>query len=65
MPALCVSAESDGAGAMTRIDHLATGYGWKRVAEPVNACREVTEADLVACDDLGAAMASSVALGIF
>ena len=46
-------------------DRIATGYGWKRVAEPLIARNEVTAADLAACEDLGEAMASGVALGIF
>jgi hypothetical protein len=50
---------------VTQIDRIATGYGWKRVAEPLIARHEVTAADLAACEELGEAMASGVALGIF
>ena len=63
--ALFVSAGNDGTGAAAQIDRIATGYGWKRVAEPLIARHEVTAADLAACEDLGEAMASGVALGIF
>jgi len=63
--ALFVSAGNDGTGAVTQIDRIATGYGWKRVAEPLIARQEVTDADLAACEELGEAMASGVALGIF
>ncbi|KAB2936784.1 MAG: flavodoxin family protein [Rhodocyclaceae bacterium] len=63
--ALFVSAGNDGTGAVTQIDRIATGYGWKRVAEPLIARHEVTGADLAACEELGEAMASGVALGIF
>ncbi len=48
-----------------QVDRIATGYGWKRVAEPLIARKEVTDADLAACEELGEAMASGVALGIF
>ncbi|MBE7422429.1 MAG: NAD(P)H-dependent oxidoreductase [Zoogloeaceae bacterium] len=63
--ALFVSAGNDGTGAVTQIDRIATGYGWKRVAEPLIARHEVTGADLAACEELGEAMAGGVALGIF
>lgn len=63
--ALFVSAGNDGSGAVTQTDRIATGYGWKRVAEPLIARHEVTDADLAACEELGEAMASGVALGIF
>ena len=63
--ALFVSAGNDGTGAVREIDRIATGYGWKRVAEPLIARHEVTAADLAACEELGEAMASGVALGVF
>ncbi|MCZ7655928.1 MAG: NAD(P)H-dependent oxidoreductase [Rhodocyclaceae bacterium] len=63
--ALFVSAGNDGTGAVTQIDRIAIGYGWKRVAEPLIARNDVTEADLAACEELGEAMASGVALGDF
>ena len=63
--AVFVSAGNDGSGAATQIGRIASGYGWKRVAEPLIARQEVTAADLAACEDLGEAMASGVVLGIF
>ncbi|MBL8504428.1 MAG: NAD(P)H-dependent oxidoreductase [Rhodocyclaceae bacterium] len=63
--ALFISAGNDGSGAVMQIDRIATGYGWKRVAEPLIARHEVTAADLAACEALGEAMAGGVALGIF
>ena len=63
--ALFVSAGNDGTGAVREIDRIATGYGWKRVAEPLIARQEATDAGLAACEELGEAMASGVALGIF
>ena len=63
--ALFVSAGNDGTGAGAQVERIATGYGWKRVAEPLIARKEVTDADLATCEELGEAMASGVALGIF
>lgn len=63
--ALFISAGNDGRGAVREIDRIAVGYGWKRVAEPVIARGDVTAADLMTCEELGEAMASGVALGIF
>ena len=60
-----VSAGNDGTGAVTQIERIATGYGWKRVAEPLIVRKEIAADDLAACEDLGEAMASGVALGIF
>jgi multimeric flavodoxin WrbA len=62
---LFISAGNDGSGAVTQIDRIAAGYGWKRVAEPLIARHEVTAIDLAACEELGVAMATGVALGIF
>ncbi len=66
--ALFISAGNDGSGAVTQIERIATGYGWKHVAEPLIvhiAQHEVTAADLAACEELGEAMASGITLGIF
>jgi multimeric flavodoxin WrbA len=63
--ALFISAGNDGRGAVREIDRIAVGYGWKRVAEPVIARGDVTRPDLMACEELGEAMASGIALGIY
>jgi multimeric flavodoxin WrbA len=63
--ALFVSAGNDGTGAIREIGRIATGYGWKQVAEPVIGRREITAEVLQSCEDLGAAMAAGIALGIF
>ena len=63
--AVFVSAGNDGSGAVREIERIAAGYGWKRVAEPLIARKEVTDADLAACEELGEALASGLALGIF
>lgn len=62
---LFISAGNDGTGAVREIGRIATGYGWRAVAEPVIARKEVTAGDLQRCQELGAAMAAGLALGIF
>lgn len=63
--AVFVSAGNDGSGAVAQIERIATGYGWKRVAEPLIARHGVTDEDIGRCEELGEALASGVALGIF
>ena len=63
--ALFVSAGNDGSGAVREIGRIATGYGWKQVAEPVIARKEITAEILISCEELGNAMATGIALGIF
>ena len=63
--ALFIAAGNDGSGAVREIGRIATGYGWKQVAEPVIAKKETGEITLQACEELGAAIASGLALGIF
>ena len=63
--AVFISAGNDGTGAVRQIERIATGYGWKRVAEPLIARKEITATDLTAAEELGAALAAGLALGIF
>jgi multimeric flavodoxin WrbA len=63
--AVFVSAGNDGTNAVREIERIATGYGWKPVAPAHIARGPVTEADLSACRELGAAMAEGLDLGIF
>jgi multimeric flavodoxin WrbA len=63
--AIFVSAGNDGTGAVTQIERIATGYGWKRVADPLIARHGVTDEDIGRCEELGEAMASGIALGVF
>lgn len=63
--ALFISAGNDGSGTVRQIGRIATGYGWKLVAEPVIARNGVTADDLKRCEELGAAFAAGLELGIF
>jgi multimeric flavodoxin WrbA len=63
--ALFISAGNDGSGAVREIGRIASGYGWKLVAEPVIARKQADSDVLQACEALGASLACGLALGIF
>jgi multimeric flavodoxin WrbA len=75
--AILVCAGSDGRNAATQIERIATGWRLKPIAEPIIVCthaetpeeilrpKHLPESDLIPCEELGAAMASGLALGIF
>jgi multimeric flavodoxin WrbA len=63
--ALFISAGNDGSGAVREIGRIATGYGWKLVAEPVIVQKIVDEQILQACAALGESLATGIGLGIF
>jgi NAD(P)H-dependent FMN reductase len=63
--AVFVSAGNDGLGAVSSIERIATGYKWKKVAEPVIVRGEITDTDLERCGELAQTMAAGLSLGIF
>lgn len=75
--ALMISAGSDGTGAVRQIDRIVTGWRLKRIAEPiiVNTRAQTPEAilapktiapsELDRCRELGAMLATGLALGVF
>jgi NAD(P)H-dependent FMN reductase len=75
--ATLIAAGSDGQGAQAQLDRIVTGWRLRRVADPlvvnlaaqtpeaILAAKTVPPADLARCRDLGAALASGIALGIF
>ncbi len=63
--AIFISAGNDGSGAVKQIERIAKGYGWKRIAKPLIVRKEITAADIERCEELGAAIAAGLALGIF
>lgn len=75
--ATAIAAGSDGRGAEAQIDRIATGWRLKRVADPlivnlgaqtpeqILAPKQVPEAELERCRELGAALAEGLALGVF
>jgi multimeric flavodoxin WrbA len=75
--ATLVAAGSDGHNAARQIARIATGWRLKAVAEPLVVCtraetpeailapKAIGAADLARCEELGAALAAGLALGIF
>ena len=74
---LLVCAGSDGHNAVRQIDRICTGWRLKRIAEPLIVCthaqtpeailapKSIATADLVRCEETGAALAAGLALGIY
>jgi multimeric flavodoxin WrbA len=60
-----ISAENDGTGAVRDIDRIAKGYPLRKISEPVIAKGAINADYLRQCQDLGAAMAAGLALGIY
>ena len=60
-----ISAGNDGTGAVREIGRIALGYGWKQVAEPIIAHQENHDEALQKCEELGAALATGLAMGIY
>lgn len=75
--ATLICAGSDGSNAARQIARIATGWRLKEVAEPLIVCtqaqtpeailapKSISRDDLQRCEDLGAALARGLALGIF
>ena len=63
--ALLVSAGQDGAGAISSVERIVTGLRLKKVREPILALKEVTPELIKECEELGAALAAGLALGVY
>lgn len=63
--AMFVSAGNDGSGAVRALERIATGYQWKRVAEPLVCRGELTPEHLQAARELGQTMAAGLACAVF
>lgn len=63
--ALVVSAGQDGSGAVNSVERIVTGLRLEKRAEPIIALKEVTPEVLARCEELGAAFAAGLALGVF
>ncbi len=75
--ATAIAAGTDGSGALRQIDRIVTGWRLKRVAEPLTvitgadrpeailALKTPSEAQSLACEELGAALATGLELGMF
>jgi NAD(P)H-dependent FMN reductase len=63
--ALLVSAGQDGAGAIASVERIVTGLRLKKVQEPILALKEITPEVFRRCEELGAALAAGLALGVY
>ncbi len=63
--AMFVSAGNDGRGAVTALERIALGLGWKQAAEPVIVKGEPDAAALSRCSDLGQTLAAGLTLGLY
>lgn len=63
--ALLVSAGQDGSGAVSSVERIVAGLRLEKRAEPIIALKEVTPAVLARCDELGAAFAAGLAMGVY
>jgi multimeric flavodoxin WrbA len=58
-----VSAGNDGSGAVRAIERIATGYGLRKIQEPLIARGELTGGDLQSCEALGMTVAAGLEIG--
>ncbi len=75
--ALLVCAGSDGSNAVRQVERIATGWRLRRVAasrivnthaqtaEAILAPKHIAAADLLACEELGEALANGLVMGVF
>jgi multimeric flavodoxin WrbA len=75
--ALIVCAGSDGSNAVRQVERIATGWRLQRVAPALVVCthaqtperilapKQIADADLQRCRELGAGLAQGLALGVF
>lgn len=63
--ALLVAAGQDGAGAIASVERIVTGLRLKKVREPILALKEISPKVLTECEELGAALAAGLSMGIY
>ncbi|MGQ0510645.1 MAG: flavodoxin family protein [Betaproteobacteria bacterium] len=63
--ALFVGAGQDGSGAASSVERIVTGLRLEKKVEPVVVVKELTPEKLQACEELGAAFAAGLAMGVF
>lgn len=63
--ALFVGAGQDGSGAVTSIERIVLGLRLQKVLEPIVVVKDLQAAHLAKCEELGAAFATGLALGVF
>ena len=63
--ALFVGAGQDGSGAVHSVERIVTGLRLEKKCEPVIGLKELTPQVLTQCEELGAAFATGLAMGVF
>ena len=63
--ALFVGAGLDGSGAVGSVERIVTGLRLEKRSDPIIGLKELTPDVLARCEELGAALAAGLALGIF
>ncbi len=63
--AVFISAGNDGTGAIRAIERIATGFGWKAIAEPVVVVGEPDDAGIARCRELGLIFSAGLSCGVF
>ena len=63
--ALFVGAGQDGSGAVASVEKIVTGLRLRRVHDPIIGLKDLTKEMTDSCEELGAALAAGLALGVF
>jgi len=63
--ALFVGAGQDGSGAVSSVERIVAGLRLEKKSEPIVGLKELTPEILEQCEQLGAAVAAGIALGVF
>lgn len=63
--AIIIGCGNDGRGAVSAIERIATGYGWKLVADPVISRGSCTTSAAEQARTLGQTLAAGLSMGLF
>ena len=63
--ALFIGAGQDGSGAVNSVERIVAGLRLEKKSEPIIGLKELTPEILSRCEELGAAFAAGLALGVF
>ena len=63
--ALFVGAGQDGSGAVASVERIVIGLRLRRVHDPIIGLKDLTREMTDSCEELGAAFAAGLALGVF
>lgn len=63
--ALFVGAGQDGSGAVSSVERIILGLRLKKALEPVVVVKELQAIHLTQCEEMGAALAAGLAMGVF